>query len=478
MRSPGADDERGLSSRARATPRVQAELWDRFRDDVFLIVGFSERTGLAVATELEAQGVRFRISDLEPLETLRPLLAGLKISSRDVLTGPQSPAQLEGVTRVILSPGVPRSIPLIVEADRRGIPVYSDVDFLFDFIGHKPVIAITGTDGKTTTTALAGEIIGSSARVVVAGNIGVPVFSKYREILDCDLVVLEMSSFMLERLYRFRPWISAVLNIAEDHVDRYASPGEYAKAKLNIFSHCTPDDLFIYNLDDPVLSGHVPAHLQVRTISSADRSADYFFAEGSFHFCSQSVRQVDCLLRGVHNRENILTAVAIACEAGIEPARIAPVLARFGGLPHRFEYLGKLGGVDVYNDSKATTVHAVERALESLERNICLIMGGREKDLDFSSLKKHAPRIKHLVCYGEAGERIRRALDLESSEYVARFEDAVERAAVRCTSGDTLILSPGCTSWDQFENYEARGAFFRELVTTHLPKSSRASSEP
>jgi UDP-N-acetylmuramoylalanine--D-glutamate ligase len=198
-------------------------LWEQYRRDLFLVVGFTERTGRSVAEALEAHGVRYRISDLRCLDELRPVLSGLRVAERDVLCGPQGPEQLEGVRRIVLSPGVPRSIPLIVEAVRRGIEVAGDVDLLCGLVDPRKVVAITGTDGKTTTAALTAEILGAAGEVVLAGNTGVPVFSKYAEILACDWLVLEVSSFMLEGIRNLRPAISTVLNLAEDHVDRYAS---------------------------------------------------------------------------------------------------------------------------------------------------------------------------------------------------------------------------------------------------------------
>lgn len=441
-----------------------AGCWDRLRDETFLVVGFTELTGLSIAALFEAHHIRFKISDLKPLDQLRPLLAGLMIAEQDVFAGPQVVSQLEGITGIILSPGVPRSIPLIAEAVRCRIPIFSDIDFLYDFIKYKKIIAVTGTDGKTTTTTLIAEILKTGVDVVLAGNIGVPVCSKYEEILQCDTVVLEVSSFMLEDLRCFRPNISTVLNLAQDHVDRYDSFDQYARTKLNVIQNCTSEDVFIQNLDDITVSSFVPCRVQTRTVSRFDRSADYFFADGDFFFRGHRMPYAECHLQGAHYIENILMAVATACEAGIAPEQVAMAVSGFRGLPHRFEHLGSCRGVDVYNDSKATTVHAVDGALQSFDANVVLIMGGQDKFLDFTPLRRHAPKIKYLVCYGEAGERIRESLDLTDSEDVVRFDEAVLRAISRCGEGDVLLLSPGCTSFDQFPDYEVRGAVFRELV--------------
>jgi len=439
-------------------------LWNRLRDDNFLVVGFTERTGFSVAALLEAHGLRYRISEIRPRDELRPLLARLRIADHDVLCGPQTPDQLAGITRIVLSPGVPRTIPLVVEAERRGIPVLGDIDFLYPFLRHKTLVGITGTDGKTTTASLTAEILAAGGSTVLAGNVGVPVAARLDEILACDFVVLELSSFMLERLHQFRPTFSTILNIAQDHVDRYASFAEYVEAKRNIVRHCTADDLFVCNLDDPVVAAAVPAHLRVRTFSASGRRADYGYADGTFSFRGHPLRYSDCLLRGVHNVENILAAAAIACEAGLDPEVVAAAVKRFRPLPHRFEHVGRFGGVDVYDDSKATTVHAVEAALRSLAGNVVLIVGGREKNLDVSPLRSHEAKIKLLMCYGEAGPRIQGTVRHPRSENVFRFEEAVERALDACAPGDVLLLSPACTSWDQFSSYEVRGAVFQKIV--------------
>jgi UDP-N-acetylmuramoylalanine--D-glutamate ligase len=451
-----------------STPDSAAERWERYRGESFLIVGFTERTGRSVARLFEEQGVPYKVSDLRPREELAGALEGLTIDASHVFAGPQTPEQLSGITTVILSPGVPRSIPLVQAAKGRGIPVLGDVDFTYDLIKDTRIVAITGTDGKTTTTLLAGAILAKGATVVVAGNVGQPVCSRYREILESDFVVLELSSFMLEEIQSFRPSIAAITNVAEDHVDRYEGFGEYLQAKLNILRHCGPEDVFIHNLDDPVLGAWHPEHVGVRTISRRRTGSDYFFADGKFHFGGEKLGYDECRLRGSHNIENILAALAIGCEAGIAPGDAAAAVREFEPVPNRFEYLGQHGGVDVYNDSKATTVHAIDRALESLVGSVVLIVGGRGKGLDFSPLKRHEAKIKLLMCYGEAGEEVRRRLAFPRSDYAYPFAEAVALAAKSCEPGDTLLLSPGCTSFDQHVDYVERGAEFRELSRSWL----------
>lgn len=438
--------------------------WSDKRQGTVLIVGLGERTGLAAAQLLEAQGVRYKVSDCAPRDELARRLGQLQVADSDVYTGRQDARQLEGITEVLLSPGVPRAIELVREATAREIPVRSDIDFLYPLMADKKVVAITGTDGKTTTTSLVGELLRPLGAVEVAGNIGVSVLAKHDELVACDWIVLEVSSFMLEGLSQFRPNFAAILNIAEDHIDRYASLAEYAAAKFEITKHCTPADVLVLNRDDPKLATWSPSHVTVRHVSKSTATADSYFCDGRFHVGGHSFGYADCQLKGLANIDNILTAATIAHEAGVEPEPLAAGVRAFRGLRHRLEHVGCFRGVDVYEDSKASNVHAVAAALDNFERNVVLIIGGRDKGLDFSILRRHQPRLRRLVCYGEDGEKLRDALGFDGALYAYRFEDAVRLAARQCRPGDVLLLSPGCTSWDQFDNYEVRGDVFRELV--------------
>lgn len=446
----------------------QDELWAELRRDTFLIVGFSPLTGFAAAQLLERKGVRYKISDCASRSAIAPLLARLRVAEDDVFSGSQDPGQLQGITKVLLSPGVPRSIPLIAEALRRGIPVWTDIDFLYPFAAHKRFIAITGTDGKTTTTALTGELLRSVGPVVVAGNIGVPVLAAYDEILAANWVVLELSSFMLEELACFRPNLGALLNIGEDHVDRYPSLREYAEAKFNLVKHCGTENILVKNADDPILANFSPKNVSIRTFSKSDPSADSFYRDGMLHVLGWTFPRSECLLAGQQNTGNILVACTLAKEAGASPEAMAAVLRSFRGLPHRMEHVGCFGGIDVYNDSKATTVHAVDAALRNFPANVVLILGGRDKGLDFSGLRVHAPRLRRLIGYGECGEKLLGVLGLDNALYAYPFEEAVRLGAESCRPGDVLLLSPGCVSWDQYPNYEVRGEIFKRVARACL----------
>lgn len=442
----------------------QQDLWAKARRETFLIAGFGARTGLPAARLFERQGIRYRISDKLPRESLAPLLAELQITSSDVRCGPQDASHLEGVTAILLSPGVPRSLPLIREAERRGVPVMVDLDFLYDFIAHKRIVAITGTDGKTTTTSLAGALLQEAGSVVVAGNIGISVLAKYDEILAADWLVVEVSSFMLEGISKFRPSIAALLNIAQDHIDRYSSLDDYAAVKAHIVRHCRRGDVLIKNDDDPRIAALCPTNVRVRSVSPSGRGAGDRFEDGHFVVGGARFAYAGARLRGQQNIPNILVASAIADEAGVPADRIASVVRGFEGLRHRMQHVGTFRGVDVYDDSKASNVHAVQAALRNFSSRVVLILGGRDKGLDFTVLRQHAHRLKHVVCYGESGQSIRSALGMKDTSYVYPFDEAVRAAAGRCTEGDVLLMSPGCTSWDQFASYEVRGDVFQEMV--------------
>ncbi|MFO0590667.1 MAG: UDP-N-acetylmuramoyl-L-alanine--D-glutamate ligase [Polyangiaceae bacterium] len=504
---------------------TEADFWADLRRERFLVVGFSERTGMHAGRLFARMGVPFAVSDSASMEVLAPRVEALRIERRsedgngpppfaneverrerfgrgglreakaggghraaiskrslgvpDVFAGPQTSAQLDGITAVLLSPGVPRSIPLLVEARARGIPIWSDYDLLHPIYAHKRVAAITGTDGKTTTTMLVAHMLREDARVVVAGNMGTPITALYDEIRACDALVLELSSFMLEEVRRFHAGVSTVLNVAEDHVDRYASLDEYEATKRAILKHARRPDVFVQNLDDPKIAGWPVDHVDVRAVSSrgaaprdaAGRGCDAWFEDGRLHVGGASIDADRLRIRGIHHRSNALVAASMAVALGVDPEAALERATTFPGVPHRFEHVGRAGGVDLVDDSKATSVHAVQRALESLaDRRVVLILGGRDKMLDPTPLGRVTGPLRAVVGYGEAGPRLLKAFPEggPALAYVERFADAVERACRLTEPGDVLLLSPACTSFDQHTDYAERGAEFREVARRTL----------
>lgn len=443
------------------------ELWSALRRERFLVVGLGA-TGLAAARLFSRMGVPFAISDTASRETIAHRLEG--IARVEAHAGPQSAAQLAGITAVLLSPGVARSNPLIVAARARGLPVWSDYDLFYPLFAEKKIAAITGTDGKTTTTTLLAHISRDDARVVVAGNMGTPVSAVYDEILACDVLVLELSSFMLEEVRRFRANVSTVLNVAEDHVDRYPTLDAYEAAKRAILIHARRTDVFVQNLDDPRIASWSIGALERRTVSLRNGRADARLVDGRLRLGAASIEADRLRIRGLHHRANALVAAAMAVELGVDPDAALARATTFPGVPHRFEHVGRAGDVDLVDDSKATSVQAVLRALESLsERRVVLILGGRDKMLDPTPLLVASGTLRAVVGYGEAGPRLLEALrPAVRGVYVERFAEAVARACAMTEPGDVLLLSPACTSFDQHTDYAARGAEFRKVARAAL----------
>jgi UDP-N-acetylmuramoylalanine--D-glutamate ligase len=278
---------------------------------------------------------------------------------------------------------------------------------------------------------------------------------------------------MLENITSLKPDISVITNIAEDHLDRYESFEAYKNTKLNITKYCTEKDIFIKNLDNTHTASFNPDNVTIRTISRKLSDADISFSNSSFNLPGgNTYSYTNCSLKGIHNIENILLSVSAAHEAGIDTEHIIHALSNFPPLPHRLEPVQANNRSHVYNDSKATTLQAVCSAIESFPQNIVLILGGRGKGLDFSCINKYKDRLKHVICYGEDGKRILDTLtDIGDKSFLTSFEEAVKKQWAVSSKEDVLLLSPGCTSWDQFTSYTARGEQYIRLIQS-LDKQS------
>ncbi|MGE5784760.1 MAG: UDP-N-acetylmuramoyl-L-alanine--D-glutamate ligase [Myxococcales bacterium] len=438
------------------------------RRERFLVVGAGGVSGAAIARLFRRFGVRFQLSDLFPSEQIRQLVCELELDERDVLLGPHALTQLEAVTQIVTAPGVPRSTALLTAAEERGVPVWCDFDLLYPLFADKQIAAITGTDGKTTTTQLLGHLLESTQPTLVAGNTGTPLSAVYDSLLESDVVVLELSSFMLEQLKRFRASVSTVLNIAEDHVDRYATLEEYAEAKRNIVRFARAGDAFIQNVDDPIIRNWNLTDLRIRT-ASLQSVADYWLDGTGLRLQADRLERSYLQLQGQHLCFDALVAAAMAIELGVDPKLVASRLVSFAGVAHRFEFVTEWRGVHVFDDSKATSFHAVVHALQSLaERRVVLILGGRDKMLDPRPLRQFARQLRAVVGYGEAGRRLLQDFDAIPTAYEELFDEAVRVACRAARSGDVLLLSPGCTSFDQHRDYRERGERFRFLARRHL----------
>ncbi len=443
--------------------------------DYLLIAGFTGRTSYQMAKVLLDRGERLIISDNVSNPEKKALVGELK-KKGDVLDllGDQDPLILDRfpIKLLLKSPGVPPGIPLVSTACKRGIPVIGDIELFYSYKPGSTYIGITGTDGKTTTTTLVYEMIRREKNAFIGGNIGVPVFEHYQNAGPDAVFVLELSSFQLETTRTFKPFIAACLNIAEDHLDRYSSISGYIDAKKNIFKNQDPMDYAVLNLDSPyfkILKKGIRS--KILTFGTGNKKADLFFSGDTLYYHGiEFIKRKDIKLRGIHNVENSMAAILIAKKAGISDSAVIETLKSFEGLEHRLELVTEYEGVTYYNDSKSTTVNALSKALLSFDSPIILIAGGRDKGLDFKKIRTLVHRkLKNLVLIGEAASKIRKELSFPSCYMAENLEDAVEYSRKVSVKGDIVLLSPGCASFDMFEDFEQRGRKFKELVTSMKP---------
>ena len=437
-----------------------------------LVIGLG-KTGIASAQFAASRGAAVTVTDAKPEADLREALGALAGLPLRVFAGGADAALVTDQDLVVPSPGVPPFNPLIREAERRGIPVVSETELAFRFL-RVPVIAITGTNGKTTVTTLVGHILAKAGkRAFVGGNIGSPLIGYVGGPQGDDWAVLELSSFQLQRVEMFRARVAVLLNTAPDHLDYHADYAEYCRAKERIFENQQPDDLAVLNADEPgsaELAGRLKA--RVSYFSSTGVPGEGMGLRGREIVYRTGGREVETYplsmirIPGRHNAENVMAAVMAARYAGCTPAAIAEAVGSFAGLAHRIEFAGEKGGVAFYDDSKGTNVSAVMRALEAFEAPVILLLGGRDKNGDFETLEPLIRRrVKEMVLFGEARGRIgERIGGIVKTETAATLVEAVRTAYDDATPGDVVLLSPGCASFDEFRSYAHRGDVFKETV--------------
>ena len=446
-----------------------------------LVVGLG-RSGVASAFFLQDHGAKVTVSDSKSEAQLQNEIAALLDRGISIETGHHGERTFRDQDLIVVSPGVPSDQPQLQHARALGIPVIGEVELAFRFLQGR-VIAITGSNGKTTTTTLVGEILAKSGRnTLVGGNIGTPVISLVGKSTPESLVVLEISSFQLETIQQFRPWIAAILNITPDHLDRHHTFQAYIDAKARIFENQQANDFAVMNADDPTC-----ASSSVRNVNSSlywfSRKQD--LVKGTCLKGEQIVfrgeaeetpvmSRSDIHLKGAHNLENVLAAVTIAMLAGCRPEQIRKAVSEFRAVEHRLELVATVNGVAFYNDSKATNVDATMKALESFPGNIHLILGGKDKGSDYSILNPLLrERTRRTYLIGAAAEKI--GAQIQGATPLVRsgtLDRAVQQAFAAATPGDVVLLAPACASFDQFENYEHRGRVFKELVLSLVPVTS------
>jgi UDP-N-acetylmuramoylalanine--D-glutamate ligase len=446
-----------------------------------LVVGLG-RSGVASAFFLQEHGAKVIVSDSKAEAQLQKEVPALLDRGISIETGRHGERTFRDQDLIVVSPGVPSDQPQLQHARTLGIPVIGEVELAFRFLQGK-VLAITGSNGKTTTTTLVGEILAKSGKkTLVGGNIGTPVISLAGQSTPDTMVVLEVSSFQLESIEQFRPWVAAILNITPDHLDRHHTFQAYVDAKARIFEnqHAAragenqqTGDFGVLNADDPAcvaLKNKVKGSLL--WFSRKQSVENGAFLKGDQILFRQDgkeqpvLERSDIPLKGEHNLENVLAAVAMTMVAGCTPQQVRQAVKEFHAVEHRLELVATINGVAFYNDSKATNVDATVKALESFPGNIHIILGGKDKGSDYSALNSLLrERAKRVYLIGAASDKI--ASQIQNSTAVVRsgtLERAVRQAFEAAKSGDVVLLAPACASFDQFENYEHRGRIFKDLV--------------
>ncbi len=435
-----------------------------------LVVGLA-RTGISVARFLAASQAVVTVTDVRTSEQLADQMAALAGLPIIWELGQHVDASFTGSDLIVVSPGVPMDMPQLVMAAGAGREIISEIELASRFI-TAPLVAITGTNGKTTTTTLAGEIFrGNGFSTYVGGNIGDPLIELVESGQAAERVVVEISSFQMEWINSFRPTVAALLNISEDHLDRYASYQDYIDAKLRIFENQTVEDFAVINRDDELVWKHAP-QLKARLFPfsrKVELSEGIYYREAQIFFRHQGREErfpTDGFrLTGVHNLENIMAALACSLLLGCTPAKALETVNRFESLHHRMEFVRKFKGVSYYEDSKATNVGSVEKALESFQ-DITLIAGGKDKGGSYAPLVSMIQeRVRHLILIGEAADRMQVELgSLTDTHRAATLEEAVWLASQITNSGGTVLMSPACSSFDMFRDYEERAQRFITAV--------------
>jgi len=446
------------------------------------VVGLA-RSGVAASRLCLREGALLTVTDSRPAATLEPALAELGTTAFRSVLGGHEERDFTTADLVVISPGVPPWLPHLRTAQAAGVPVWGEVELASRFLGDTPLVAVTGTNGKSTTTALAGALFAEDRATFTGGNLGTPLCEHVLSGRRADVVVAELSSFQLEGSHRLRAKVALVLNVTPDHLDRYDGLEAYAAAKARLFETQQPGDFAVANLRDA----------RALAMAGASRAALYTFGFGPparaaarapapdgagsreiwfYRYAAASPERYHLdnrALRGRHNLENAMAALLAARLLGVPGARVQRGLEGFAGLPHRLELVRDRGGVEWINDSKATNVDSASVALAAFAPSgprIVLIMGGRGKKAPYAPLRDLFPgRVKALLTVGEDAPALERELaDLAPVEGCGTLADAVARAAAQVVPGDVVLLSPACASYDQFRDYEERGDTFRRLV--------------
>ncbi|MGA7339770.1 MAG: UDP-N-acetylmuramoyl-L-alanine--D-glutamate ligase [Terracidiphilus sp.] len=440
-----------------------------------LVVGLG-KSGLAAALFLRRKGAQVTVSDVRSAESLAKEIPALLEEGIMVEAGGHGLLTFRRQDLIVVSPGVPLNTPELVQVRGFGLPVIGELELAARFLKGR-ILAITGSNGKTTTTALTGEILKEGGmRTLVGGNIGLPVVSLIEESSDDTWSVLEVSSFQLESTEQFRPSIAVILNITPDHLDRHGSFENYARAKERIFAAQDANDSVVLNADnaraaEAASRAVAPVHwfsIERRVKQGAWIQEGYVVYRSALDAETERVMPLSKIpLKGEHNVENVLAAVCASRLAGVPVEAIRRAIEKFQAVEHRLEYVATIHGVEFYNDSKATNVDATAKALASFSSGIHLILGGKDKGSDYTQLAQLLrERVRAVYTIGSAAAKIESQLrGVVSIRSCETLDGAVNAAASAAHAGEVVLLAPACSSFDQFENYEHRGRVFKELVS-------------
>lgn len=439
-----------------------------------VVVGMA-RSGCAAARLLLRHGAQVMLIDQKPAEQLAAVTKEMEELGVTVKTNGQVEGVFDGADLIVISPGVPINQPMFIQPKADQIPIWSELELAAHFCDGK-IVAVTGTNGKTTTVNIVFEMLQAAGRsCLLAGNVGQPFCEVAEQADKQTVVVLEVSSFQLETIEHFRPMVAAILNITPDHLDRYEGMQAYVEAKAAIMNNQTAKDVLVLNSEDkytPLLSNQVPGRLLTFSRRRPPEIEGCWVEDGLIYYRYFGLGQEklmladELLISGPHNLENALAAISMGLALEISPSVMTATLKRFKGIPHRLEIVNKTGGTMFVNDSKATNVDAVAKALESFDKPIVLILGGRDKQGDFKQLNPLIDQqVRAVVVMGEAASVIKQQLAVTCPiKKATDLGEAVQLAYNLAQPQDVVLLSPGCSSFDQYPNYAKRGEHFTQLV--------------
>lgn len=428
------------------------------------------KSGYAASILLKKLGADVTVNDRTPYEQ-NEIAQKLKSEGFNVICGEHPITLLDSNPFCIVkNPGIPYSNPLLIEAQKRNIPIYTEIELAY-LISEAPFIGITGSNGKTTTTTLALNILQEGKKnPLVAGNIGTVACEVVQKATKDNIIVTELSSFQLMGIKEFKPKISLVTNIFEAHLDYHGTKEEYVNAKANVFRNQTKEDFAILNYDDENVMGMAKTISATIVPFSTTKILNNgaFLKDGHIFYKDQQVIEIEkIVLPGKHNLENILAAVAVAKLLEIDNDSIERVLTTFTGVEHRLQYVTEINQRKFYNDSKATNILATQKALASFNKPVILIAGGLDRGNDFDDLIPYLKNVKNMVTYGQTAEKLMdsaKKAGMKEIKSVDNVEDAVNEAFAHSEVGDIILLSPACASWDQFKTFEERGNKFIQAV--------------